>query len=172
MFKAKQVTQEKAWCGGVSKPYLVLFLLCLLSAFPSPSPEPPSFVFKVSGCDKDVSKSPWPELESDRLPSAEAGASEEDLSGGNIAVCSSLIMVDIHKIPIPKNGVYLQRIISRFSDLNGSCRPNRCCGIKSSRFTVRVLYWTCSGRARTEKSPPSCIWLQNQHTINACLGSF
>lgn len=88
--------------------YLVLFLLCLLSAFASPSPDPPSFRFEVSDCNKNVSESPWPELESDRLPSAEAGASEEDLSGGNVAVLSSLIMADIHNKPI-RRMVYVCR---------------------------------------------------------------
>lgn len=107
--------------------YLVLFLLCLLSAFPSTSPEPPSFEFKLSRCNRDVSESPWPELESDPFPSADAGASEEDLSWGNVAVFSSPMMVDIHNTPIPKNAIYLQTTIPRVWGLNGGCWPNWYC---------------------------------------------
>ena len=66
--------------------YLVLFLFCLPSAFPSLSPDASFFALKVSDGIKEDSRSP-----------TEAGASEASRSRGRVV--ASLIAGAIHNIP-------------------------------------------------------------------------
>lgn len=76
--------------------YLVLFLFCLLSALPSESPKPSPLTTYAADWFKHVSKSASPELESERLRLAVAGAAEERRRGGGRV--ASHILVDIHNI--------------------------------------------------------------------------
>ena len=95
-------------------PYLVLFRFCLLSVLP----ESPVFssVVAASVCwSRDVSNSASPSLESARWCSSDTGAAEEERGGrGKVA---SLIVEDIHSIPMLRMENFEQKIISQ-SNMN------------------------------------------------------
>jgi hypothetical protein len=102
--------------------YLVLFLFCLLSVLRSPSPALSSFPPAETHDSKDVSNSPSPELESDRCAASAVGAAEEERGGGKVA---SLIVMDIHNMPIPKYGISIgEEYRERIRVISWSCRTN------------------------------------------------
>lgn len=78
--------------------YLVLFRFCLLSVLPPESPVLSSLAAESGDWSRDVSNSPSPELESARECPSEAGEAEEERGGGGKV--ASLIVEDIHNIPI------------------------------------------------------------------------